>query len=760
MREAVVAQGWTRREDSRLLTGRGRYVADIDVPGCLDAAFVRSPVAHGWIRAVDCAAAREVPEVAGAWTAADLPDLPTLPFAPGALGVPEAAAGRVWSPLATDRVRYAGESVAVVLGSDRYSAEDGAAAVDVRIDPLPPVLTTAESLAGTVRLFDGLDNVVLETSTGAPIEEAVWQGAAVVVEARYRQQLLLPSPMECRAFLAVPEGDRLSVWCSHQAPHRLRRELAGALGWPPERIRVVVPDTGGAFGSKSATYPEYITVAHLAALLDRPVRWIEDRAETILAGSRGRGQDQQVRLAADADGRMLAFELHIDADVGAYPNLGAALPRQTALMATGVYATPMVHATVRSVLTTTMSTYPYRGAGRPEATYAVERTVDLLARRLGMDPADLRRLNFIPPERFPYDTPTGRRYDSGNYPAALELALRTLDYERWRTEQARRRADPSAAPLGIGLSCYVERSGGEGVLLSEFGGVEACTDGTLVARCGTSSSGQSHQTVLPSVVADVLGIDESRIRLVEGDTDAVPEGMGSFASRSAQLGGAALHQAATALIEQARERAARVWEVPVEQVGWSRGTLSSGSERIELGRLVELTGPLRVDNWFRMAEPSFPFGVHIALVEVDVELGTVRLLRLVAVDDYGVVLNPMVTTGQTRGSTAQGIGQALYEGVPYDETGAPLLPNGLLDYLLPTISEMPPIDIVDSVTPTPLTPLGAKGAGEAGCIGMPPAIVNAVADALELTDPDLLQMPLTPDVVWRAARSRGPGETR
>lgn len=755
-----MAQGWTRREDSRLLTGEGRYVADIDVPGCLDAAFVRSGVAHGWLREVDCAAARDVPGVAGAWTAADLPELPMVPFAPSGLSVPEAGTGRMWSPLATDRVRYAGEAVAVVLGSDRYRAEDGVAAVGVRIDPLPPVLTTMESLAGTVSLFDGLDNVVLDTSVGAPVDEAVWRQAAVVVEARYRQQLLLPSPMECRAFLAVPEDGRLGIWCSHQAPHRLRRELAGALGWPAERIRVVVPDSGGAFGSKSATYPEYLTVAYLAVMLGRPVRWIEDRAETIMAGSRGRGQNQRVRLAADADGRMLAFELHIDADVGAYPHVGAGLPRQTALMATGVYATPRVHATVRSVLTTTMSTYPYRGAGRPEATYAVERTVDLLASRLGMDPADVRRVNFIRPERFPYDTPTGRRYDSGNYPAAFELALRTLGYERWRGEQARRRADPAAAPLGIGLSCYVERSGGEGALLGEFGGVEACTDGTLVARCGTVSSGQSHQTVLPSVVAEVLGIEESRIRLLEGDTDEVPEGMGSFASRSAQLGGAALHQAATALIERARERAARVWGVPVEEVTWSRGVLSSGSERIELGRLVEMTGPLRVDDWFHTAEPSFPFGVYIAVVEVDVELGTVRVLRLVAVDDYGVVLNPMVTTGQTRGSAAQGIGQALYEGVPYDEAGVPSLPNGLLDYLLPTISEMPPIDIADSVTPTPLTPLGAKGAGEAGCIGVPPAIVNAVADALELTDLDLLQMPLTPDVVWRAARSRALGDNR
>ncbi|MCW2887905.1 MAG: aerobic carbon-monoxide dehydrogenase large subunit [Streptosporangiaceae bacterium] len=751
-----MAYAWTRREDGRLLTGQGRYVADLAVPGCLDAAFVRSTVAHARLGEVDCAPAREVPGVLGAWSAADLPGLPAVPMTVrAALSTPGAAAGRDWPSLATDRVRYAGEAVAVVLGEDRYRAEDGVSQVGVRIDALPPAVSTAEALDGSVTLFDGRDNVALEGSTGTPIDESVWRQAAVVVQARYRQQLLLPSPMECRAFLAIPEADRLTVWCSHQAPHRLRDELAATLGRPVARIRVVVPDSGGAFGSKSATFPEYITVAFLAVMLGRPIRWIEDRAEALLVATRGRGQDQRVRLAADADGHLLAYELKIDADVGAYPQIGAGLPMQTARMATGAYTTPMVHATVRSVLTTTMTTYPYRGAGRPEATFALERTMDLLAGRLAMDPAELRRRNFIPPDRFPYDTPTGRRYDSGNYAAALDLALESLDYCRWRAEQARRRADPAAMPLGIGLSCYVERSGGEPGGLHEFGGVEACPDGAVIARCGTASNGQSHATTFSSLVAAVLSVDQSRVRLLEGDTDEVADGVGSFASRSAQVGGAVLQRAAIKLIEQARGRAAGLWDLPVDEVAWSGGALclrQDASVSMSLGELVHSTGPLRVDDRLE-TEMAFPFGTHAAVVEVDPDLGTVRVLRLVAVDDCGVRLNPMVVAGQARGSVAQGIGQALYEGVPYDETGIPLLPNGLLDYLLPTFTEMPPVDVRETTTPTPWTGLGAKGAGESGCIGTPPAIVNAVADALQITDPDVLQMPLTPDVVWRAAHA-------
>jgi carbon-monoxide dehydrogenase large subunit len=739
--------GLTRREDARLLAGKGRFVADIEVPGRLDVAFVRPRLAHALLRDVDCARARDAPGVVGAWAAADLPGLPGVP---AGLSPKRTIEGRDWPALATGRMRYPGEAVAVVAAADRYLAEDGAALVRVAADRLPAAVDVATALDGSVALFDGTDNIAMTGSAGEPIDEAVWRDADVVVEASYRQQLLVPSPMECRAFLAVPDGDRLTVWASHQAPHRLRRELAAVLDMDAALIRVVVPDVGGAFGAKSATFPEYVCVAHLARLLGQPVRWIEDRAEAMVVSPRGRGQHQRVRLAADARGRMLAFELHIDADVGAYPQLAAGLPMQTALMATGVYTTPQVHATLRSVLTTTMPTYAYRGAGRPEAAYAVERTVDLLATKLDMDPAELRRRNLIPADCFPYDTPTGRRYDSGNYAAALDVALKEVEYDRRRSEQEARRDDPSALPLGIGLCCYVERSGGEPGILHEFGSVAAAADGTVTARCGTMSTGQSHETTFGRLVADVLGVDPARVSLIEGDTAEVPDGIGSFASRSALLGGAALHAAAKAFIRLARERAAKLWGV--EDVSWSEGTLCAAGREIGLGELVRETGELRADERFE-SDAAFPFGAYAAVVEVDPELGTVRVLRLVAVDDYGTVLNPMVVDGQTRGSVAQGLGQALYEGVPFDADGVPVLDNGLLDYLLPTIAEQPDLIMAETCTPTPTTPIGAKGAGEAGCIGVPPAVVNAVANALGVEDPALLTMPLTPDVVWRAAKA-------
>ncbi|MEU2228490.1 xanthine dehydrogenase family protein molybdopterin-binding subunit [Streptomyces sp. NPDC018347] len=748
---------WTRREDERLLTGRGRYVADIQVPGCLDAAFVRSEAAHGVVRAVDCTAARDVPGVVGAWSAADLPDLPPVPHTLLAkLSTDDAVAGREWPALAKDRVRYPGEALAVVLGEDRYRAEDGAAEVTVTIDPLPAVVTPTAALEDSVRLFDGLSNIALSGEAGEPIDASVWEDADTVVEATYRQNLLMPSPMECRTILAVPEGDRLTIHSGHQMPHRLRRELAALLGWSPDRIRVVVPDTGGAFGSKSAAFPEFVVVAHLAVKLGRPVRWIEDRKESMLVATRGRGQDQSVRLAADADGRLLAYEMKIDADIGAYPHLGVGLPMQTVWMATGAYTTPRVHATLRSVLTNTMVTYPYRGAGRPEAAIAIERTMDLLARRLGMDPIELRRRNFIPPDAFPYETPTGRRYDSGNYAAALDLALETIGYDTWRAERDRRRHDPDALPLGIGVSCYVERSGGERGGLHEFGSLTVEEDGTVTARCGAAPSGQGHETVFPALVAKVLGVPEAQVRLVEGDTDEQPEGLGSFASRSAQVAGAMFQHVAALLIDEARARAARLWGVPAEETEWADGAVLNaahdGAAAMSLGDLVQATGPLRVEDRYE-AGMAFPFGAHVAVTEVDPDLGTVRVLALVAVDDCGVVLNPTLVRGQAFGSAVQGIGQALYEGMTFGDDGVPHLAGGFLDYLLPTFAEIPPITIKDTCTPSPSTPLGAKGAGESGCIGTPAAIVNAVADALLISDPDLLQMPLTPDSVWRAARA-------
>jgi aerobic carbon-monoxide dehydrogenase large subunit len=755
---------WTRREDERLLTGRARFTADIRVPGCLDAVFVRSRVGHGTLRWVDCAAAREVPGVVGAWAAADLftpaeqsagepGGIPTVPRTVIAgLSPPEAVAGRDWPVLVMDRVRYAGEAVAVVVGEDRYRAEDGAADVTFHVEALPAVVTASAAAKDSVRLFDGLSNVIHSGQAGHPIDDAVWQQAAAVVEARYRHQPLMSTPMECRTILAVPEEDRLTVWAGHQMPHRLRRELAELLRRPLDRVRVVVPDTGGAFGGKIAAFPELVVTALLAVKLNRPVRWIEDRLESMLVAARGRGQDQRVRLAADADGRLLAYELVVDAEVGAYPQIAAGLGWQTVRIATGPYTTPRVHAGFRSVLTNAMVTLPYRGNGRPEATLALERTMDVMARRLGIDPVELRRRNFIAPESFPYQTPTGSRYDSGNYAAALDLALETIGYDEWRAEQARRRTDPAALPLGIGVSCYVENSGGVPGWMHETGGVEVGEDGSITARCGTVSSGQSHETVFPALVASTLGVDKKRVRLIEGDTDEQPEGLGSFASRSAQIAGAMLQHACRLLIDEARGRAARLWNVPAAEVEWSDGAVrANGGAALDVAELVKATGPLRVDDRFK-TEMAYPFGTHVAVAEVDPELGTVRVLQLVAVDDCGVQLNPGVVRGQTLGAAVQGLGHALYEGIPYAD-GVPALAFGLLDYLVPTAAEIPPIEILDTCTPNPSTPLGAKGAGEAGTIGVPAAVVNAVVNALQIADPDLLQTPLTPDVVWRAARA-------
>jgi carbon-monoxide dehydrogenase large subunit len=723
-----------RREDRDLVTGQARRVADLDVPGTLELAFARSPVAHALIGAVEVAAAREMTGVAGAWSAADLPELGPVP-ADG--GTPP------WPALATGKVRYAGEALAVVAADSRAHAEDAAERVRAELDPLPVLADPATATApGAPQLFEGRGNVVVERTFGGPADE-VFAGAPVVVEAAYREQLLLPTSLEPRAVLVRPDQeDRLTVWVSHQAQHRLRNALARALGLAPERIRVIVPATGGAFGAKSQTYPEYLVAAFLARRLGRPVRWCEDRAEAMLAATRGRGQHQRVRLAADTDGTFLAYELLIDADIGGYPHTGAHVPMMTGAMSTGAYRTPRVHTRVRSVLTTTAPTSAYRGAGRPEAAYALERTVDRLARRLGMDPAELRRRNFIRPDQFPYLTPTGRTYDSGDYATALDRALAAVEYDKVRAEQSRRRQ--GGRPLGVGIATYVERAGGPPDS-DEYGSVEACADGTFVARSGSTPTGQGHLTAFAQVVASALDVDLDLVRVIEGDTAQVPYGFGTFGSRSLQVGGAALWRAAESLVERARLRYAEERGVPPAEVSYRAGRLAAGGDADDLGSLVARTGPLCAEE--RFAPPqAFPFGAHVAVVEIDPDLGSVDVLRIVAVDDYGVVVNPMIVDGQGYGSIAQGLGQALYEQALYDDHGVPYA-RTLLDYLLPTAADMPPITLLETETPNPNTPLGAKGAGEAGCIGTPPAIVNAVCDALDV---DHIDMPLTPETVWRS----------
>jgi carbon-monoxide dehydrogenase large subunit len=416
----------------------------------------------------------------------------------------------------------------------------------------------------------------------------------------------------------------------------------------------------------------------------------------------------------------------------------------TSMMATGAYAIPRLYVRARAVVTNTAPTSPYRGAGRPEAASAIERTVELLARRLGIDAVELRRRNYIAPDAFPYATPTGFTYDSGNYAAASDLALDELDYPGWRTEQARRRAT-GEPPIGIGLCTYVERSGVGG----EFGAVEACPDGTFLALSGCCSTGQGHETSFPQVVAAVLDVDVARVRLLERDTAVIPHGIGSFASRSMQIGGAALHRAAGKLIDAARRRMAEACAVPVDGVRYRMGELIAGDHTMTLADLAA-AGRLCADDTFAPPE-AFPFGAYAAVVEVDPELGGVTVVKLVAVDDYGVVVNPLIVDGQSYGSTVQGLGQALYEQVRYDADGSPAALS-LLDYLIPTLSELPPLRFAETCTPNPNTPLGAKGAGEAGCIGAPAAIVNAVVDALGIDDPSALQMPLTPYDCWRAAK--------
>jgi carbon-monoxide dehydrogenase large subunit len=740
-----------RREDDRLLRGAGRFVADLRLAGCLDAAFVRSEVAHGELISVDLRLCRTVPGVLAAWSAVDLEAefgavLETPPMMD-----PESVRGRPWPALATDRVRYFGQPLAVVVAADRYLAEDGRDAAQVTIRQLPALLDPTAA-ADASPLFPGLSNVASEKEFGKPIADSVWREAAVVVEAGYRQQLLAHTFLEARAILVQPEaGGGLTVYASHQAPHRLRRDLAGVLGLDEDAVRVVVGDVGGGFGGKTETYPEYLAVAAAAVRLGRPVRWVEDRAESLAGPPHGRGQHQRVRMAADAEGRLLAYELHIDADVGGYPHAGAFVPMQTAMMARGAYEFPFLHARTRAVLTTTAPTTPYRGAGRPEAAAAVERTIDQLARRLHLDPAEIRRRNFIRPHLFPFESGTGYTYDSGDYPAALELALATVDYPGWRAEQQLRRTTGQGRPLGIGLCTYVERSGAG----PEFGAVEACPDGTFLALSGCCATGQGHETAFPQVVAKVLGVEQRRVRLVEGDTAAVPQGTGTFASRSMQTGGEALHAATEALIDLARDRFADHVGLPLAQVRYEAGAVHVDGAATSLGELAARTGPLRAE---RVVEPppAFPFGAYVAVVELDPDLGTVEVLHLVAVDDYGVVVDPLLVTGQTYGSAVQGLGQVLHEECSYDQNGRPVQAN-LLDYLLPTFSELPPLHTRETTTPNPNTALGAKGAGEAGCIGVPPAVLNAVADALDLDDPSILQMPLTPARCHEAMRSAAAG---
>ena len=750
--------GAVRREDPPLVTGAAHYTDDLVPPGTLHAVFVRAPLAHGRILDLDPAPAAGLAGVVGVFAAADL-DLPPMP----AGGAPEAMARPV---LASDTVRFLGEAVAVVVAETRAQALDAAEAVEVDYQPLPVVTDPEAALApGAPRLFAEGGNLARERRWPDP--SRALEGAEVVVRARFVNQRVTAAPIEPNAALAIPEPERdgLTLYAPCQAPFWVRNTVAEALGLAPEQVRVVVPAVGGAFGARIITYPEQVAVAALARRLGRPVRYVESRSETMLAMTHGRAQVQELELAATRDGRITGLRARLVADGGAYPGEAVYLASSTRLMASGVYRIPRIEVASVCAATNTTPVAAYRGAGRPEATAMVERAVDLLAGRLHMDPAELRHRNLIPARAFPYTTATRARYDTGDYAGALDRVMEAAGYGALRAEQAERRERGDVRQLGIGLSVYVEVTG----FGSEYGEVVVEADGRVTARTGVSPHGQGHETAFAQLVATTLGVGAEAVTVVHSDTAALPRGDGTMGSRSLQVGGSALLEAAGQVLEQARTLAAHLLEAPAADVavfdGEGLGVAGAPATALSWAELAAavadparrppgMAAGLEAEADFKLEHSTFPFGAHLAVCEVDTETGLVRLLRHLAVDDSGRILSPVLAEGQVHGGIAQGVAQALYEEVRYDEDGNCLNGN-LASYAMPSAADLPAFETERTQTPTPLNPLGAKGIGESGTIGATPAVQNAVVDALAHLGVTHLDMPATPERVWRALQEAG-----
>ena len=744
-----------RVEDDRFLRGEGLYVENQEVSGALHATFVRSPVAHARIAGIDTSAVESVPG-AQVFTAADV-DLAVFPPPP----IPGINDKMVRPFFASDVVRFVGDIVAVVLTEDRASGVDAAELVLVDYDPLPAVVDPEAALAGDVLLYPELGtNVCASHPVEAP-DDALFEGCDVVVSGRLVSQRLAACPLEARGCVAeLGEDGRMTLWLSTQTPHLDRHVLGLFLGLGDEGVRVVAPDVGGGFGAKGLSV-ETVIVPWLARKTGRPVRWTETRSENMVAMQHGRAAVLEFELGGSRDGDAQAYRLRVVQDAGAYPGLGAILPGFTALMSSGVYAIPKIESDTVSVVTNTTPTGPFRGAGRPEAAQAIERAMDLFAAELGLDPAEVRRRNLFPPDAFPLTTASGAGYDSGDYGRALDLALETAGYEALRQEQERRRESGDTRALGIGVSVYVEIT--NGLVEPELGDVEITPEGEAVLRTGSFSHGQGHETTFAMIVADRLGLPVEAVRVIKGDTDEVSQGTGTYGSKSTQIGGAAARQAAEVVVERARVLASEQLEAsaddivldperggfhvvgsPTPVLTWKELAAAAAAE----GRLAEL----RAAEIFKAGAPTFPFGAHVAAVEVDTQTGEVELRRLVAVDDAGTIVNPLIAEGQVHGGVAAGVGQALFEDFAYDEEGNPLTAS-FLGYAFPSAAELPAWDVVGMETPTPLNALGAKGIGESGTIGSTPAVQSAVVDALAPFGVRHVEMPANGERVWRALQS-------
>ncbi|MEW6209722.1 MAG: glyceraldehyde dehydrogenase subunit alpha [Acidobacteriota bacterium] len=779
MASKYVGKRVKRTEDPRLIQGLGHYVDDIKLPDTLHVAFLRSIHAHARITDIDVSEARNAPGVVAVYTGADVADrIGPVPCA-GALPdlrVPD------YRALARDKVYFVGQPVAAVVATDRYAARDAVDLIMCEYEELPAVVDVEEAARGGPVIYEEYgDNIAYRLTSGEGDIDAAMAAADRVVSQRIVHQRLAPIAMEPRGVLAryLPGEQELTLWSSTQIPHLLRTQVALMLGIPENKLRVIAPEVGGGFGSKLNVYAEEALLGWISMQHGKPVKWIETRRENIQATIHGRGQVGYVEVGCKNDGTITGLRYNVFADMGAYHQLlTPAIPTLTGLMLSGCYKIPAIQMNVTAVFTNKMSTDAYRGAGRPEATYVIERAMDIVAAELGMDTTEVRRKNFPAPDEFPFKTATGLFYDSGNYAGALDKALEKAGYKQLREEQ--KKARDEGRLIGIGVSTYVEICALGPSQAMPAGGWESATvriepTCKVTVLTGASPHGQGQETSFAQLVAEELGVDLNDVTVIHGDTSIVQYGIGTFGSRATAVGGTAVYNAVQSLKEKASKIAANIMGVDAAAVTFSEGvfsaeaaaaatagdgTLAEGAPRSVTIQEVALAAHLArqipagmepglsATNFFEPSNFTFPFGTHIAVVEVDRETGEIKFLRYVAVDDCGKVINPMLVEGQIHGGIVQALGQALYEEVVYDEQGQ-LVTGTLMDYAVPKAAHAPRFELDSTETPSPVNPMGVKGVGEAGTIGATPAIVNAVVDALSPFGVRHLDMPIRPEAVWR-----------
>jgi carbon-monoxide dehydrogenase large subunit len=772
----LVGQRVKRREDPRLIQGRGTYVDDLTIAGMQHLAFKRSDVAHARIRGIDTRAAQAMEGVEAVFTGAQIAEF----LAPMPIGTPFPSPKH--RAVAMDVVRYVGEPVGVVVACDRYVARDAADAIAIDYEVLPAVVDPELAMTGKPAIIhpDFPNNVALPlipSGTGVSADRTTIDDAAVdkafaqadvVISQRMVNHRIVPNTMETRGVVAhyEPGKESMTIWSSTQAPHMMRTLIAAMMGLGQDQVRAIAPEVGGGFGAKINIYGEEYVAAALSKRLGIPVKWVEDRSESFVAMTHGRDIIGYVELAATRDGRVLGLRMRLIADIGAYNMLlTAAIPTLTMTMASATYDIPAIRTTLTEVFTNKTPTDAYRGAGRPEATYFVERAMDMLARELTLDPADVRRKNFIQPGQFPFTTQTGAVYDSGNYEAALDRALEAANWKQLKAERDAAVADGRL--VGLGLSMYVEVCGFGPSSAMATGGWEHAQvtverDGRISATTGVSPHGQGNETTFAQMLADQFGVPLEHITIHHGDTAIAKQGIGTLGSRSQAVGGTALHLAGAKVKVKMAKFAAELLEAHEDDLVFESGTIAvrgapaAGKKFADVAAYAYVPVPLpeglepglSEEAFFEPTNMTYPFGCHIAMLEIDRETGEPTLLKFVAVDDAGNLINPLIVEGQIHGGLAQGIGQALIEEAVYDESGQPLT-GSFLDYALPRATDFPRFELHNTVTPTPVNPLGAKGVGEAGTLGSTPAIVSAAVDALSECGVTHVDMMLRPEKLWR-----------